>query len=77
MYLKCSSKNYLQSFNIPLTQSKSNIPLSCIRLFNCYAATKDNCAFGVKDGDLMRELGFNKSMRAKFTVHSLFAVPQW
>ena len=48
-----------------------------LELFNCYAATKDNCAFGVKDGDLMRELGFNKSMRAKFTVHSLFAVPQW
>lgn len=48
-----------------------------LELFNCYAATKDNCAFGVKDGDLMRELGFNKSMRAKFIVHSLFAVPQW
>ena len=48
-----------------------------LELFNCYAATKDNCASGVKDGDLMRELGFNKSMRAKFTVHSLFAVPQW
>lgn len=48
-----------------------------LELFNCYAATKDNCAFGVKDGDLMRELGFNKSMRAKFTVHSLFAEPQW
>lgn len=48
-----------------------------LELFNCYAATKDNCAFGVKDDDLMRELGFNKSMRAKFTVHSLFAVPQW
>lgn len=48
-----------------------------LELFNCYGSTKDNCAFGVKDGDLMRELGFNKSMRAKFTVHSLFAVPQW
>lgn len=48
-----------------------------LELFNCYGATKDNCAFGVKDGDLMRELGFNKSMRAKFTVHSLFAVPEW
>lgn len=48
-----------------------------LELFNCYAATKDNCAFGVKDGDLMRELGFKKSMRAKFTVHSLFPVPQW
>ena len=48
-----------------------------LELFNCYGATKDNCAFGVKDGDLMRELGFNKSMRAKFTVHSLFPVPEW
>lgn len=48
-----------------------------LELFNCYGATKNNCAFGVKDGDLMRELGFNKSMRAKFTVHSLFAVPEW
>ena len=48
-----------------------------LELFNCYGATKDNCAFGVKDSDLMRELGFNKSMRAKFTVHSLFPVPEW
>ena len=48
-----------------------------LELFNCYGSTKDNCAFGVKDGDLMRELGFNKSMRAKFTVHSLFPVPEW
>lgn len=48
-----------------------------LELFNCYGATKDNCAFGVKEGDLMRELGFNKSMRAKFTVHSLFPVPEW
>ena len=48
-----------------------------LELFNCYGATKDNCAFGVKEGDLMRELGFKKSMRAKFTVHSLFPVPQW
>lgn len=48
-----------------------------LELFNCYGATKDNCAFGVKDGDLMQELGFNKSMRAKFTVHSLFPVPEW
>ena len=48
-----------------------------LELFNCYGATKDNCAFGVKEGDLMRELGFNKSMRAKFTVHSLFTVPEW
>lgn len=48
-----------------------------LELFNCYGATKDNCAFGVKDGDLMRELGFNKSMRAKFTVHGLFPVPEW
>ena len=48
-----------------------------LELFNCYGATKDNCAFGVKDGDLMRELGFKKSMRTKFTVHSLFSVPQW
>lgn len=48
-----------------------------LELFNCYGVTKDNCAFGVKEGDLMRELGFNKSMRAKFTVHSLFPVPQW
>ena len=48
-----------------------------LELFNCYGATKDNCAFGVKEGDLMRELGFKKSMRAKFTVHSLFPVPEW
>ena len=48
-----------------------------LELWNCYGSTKDNCAFGTKDGDLIHELGFKKSMRAKFTVHSLFAVPQW
>lgn len=72
---------YLDGQSVSYDKSKvvdaNENPKYRLELFNCYGATKDNCAFGVKDGDLMRELGFNKSMRAKFTVHSLFPVPEW
>ena len=49
-----------------------------LELWNCYGVTKSNgCAFGTPDGDVIKELGFSNSMEAKFTFHSLFAVPQW
>lgn len=47
-----------------------------LELWNCYGATggndADNCAFGHRDGDVMKALGFNTSMRIKFTIDSLF-----
>lgn len=49
-----------------------------LELWNCYGATKGaGCAFGTPEGDVMKSLAFNESIRTKFTVHSLFAEPQW
>ena len=49
-----------------------------LELWNCYGTTKNNgCAFGTPEGDVMKSLAFKNSMETKFTVHSLFAVPQW
>lgn len=49
-----------------------------LELWNCYGATKTGgCAFGVPDGDIIKELGFGSSMEVKFTFHNLFTVPQW
>ena len=49
-----------------------------LELWNCYGKTKDiGCAFGTPEGDVIKELGFNSSIKVKFTLHSLFAVPQW
>ena len=49
-----------------------------LELWNCYGATKNaGCAFGAPNGDAMPGLAFSKSMQTKFTIHSLFAVPEW
>lgn len=48
-----------------------------LELFNCFGITKDDCAFGTRDGDVMHELGFSQSVRVKFTIQHLFPVPQW
>ena len=49
-----------------------------LELWNCFGATKSaGCAFGTPEGDVMKSLAFNESIRTKFTVHSLFAQPQW
>lgn len=48
-----------------------------LELWNCYGATKNNCAFGTPQGEIIKELGFSTSMEVKFTFHNLFAVPQW
>ena len=49
-----------------------------LELWNCYGATKTGgCAFGMPDGDIIKELGFGSSMEVKFTFHNLFTVPQW
>ena len=49
-----------------------------LELWNCYGATgSSECAFGTRDGDVIRELGFSSSMQLDFTINSLFAVPQF
>lgn len=49
-----------------------------LELWNCYGKTKDTgCAFGTPEGDVIKELGFGSSVEVKFTIHSLFAVPEW
>jgi len=49
-----------------------------LELWNCYGTTGANgCAFGTRDGDVIHELGFTSSMELKFTINSLFAVPQF
>ena len=49
-----------------------------LELWNCYGATGSvGCAFGTRDGDVIHELSFSNSMELKFTIQSLFAVPQF
>ena len=49
-----------------------------LELYNRYGKTYEvGCAFGTPEGEIMRGLAFNESIRTKFTVHSLFAQPQW
>lgn len=50
-----------------------------LEIWNCYGATggnnADNCAFGPRDGDVVKALGFSTSMQAKFSFKSLFSTP--
>ena len=47
-----------------------------LELWNCYGYTGSNgCAFGTKDGDVMRGLAFSQSMQLNFTINSLFTRP--
>lgn len=49
-----------------------------LELYNRYGKTYEvGCAFGTPEGEIMKGLAFNESIRTKFTVHSLFAQPQW
>lgn len=49
-----------------------------LELWNCYGATGSaGCAFGTRDGDVIHELAFSSSMEVKFTINSLFPVPQY
>lgn len=43
-----------------------------LELFNCYGGTANDCAFGVKNGDVMNELGFSTSAELKWTLDKLF-----
>lgn len=74
LYLDGKAKTYDKSKVIDAVDGSSYR----LELWNCYGATKDaGCAFGQPNGDAMPGLAFNKSMQAKFTIHSLFAEPQW
>lgn len=49
-----------------------------LELWNQYGATKDaGCAFGTPVDGCVRELGFTDKMELSFTIHSLFATPQF
>ncbi len=44
-------------------------------LWNCYGATSGaGCAFGTRDNDLMKELGFTSSIEVSFTMNALGCV---
>ena len=48
-----------------------------LELYNCYSVTRDNCAFGTREGDVMAPLAFSKSMKVDLTFKSLYKTPQW
>lgn len=56
----------------------NEFPKYRLELWNCFGATKTaGCAFGIPDGDVIKELGFSSSMEVKFTFHHLFSIPEW
>ena len=74
LYLDGKAVSYDQS---KVLDSNEN-PKYRLELWNCYGATKGaGCAFGTPEGDVMKGLAFKESIRTKFTVHSLFAEPNW
>ena len=74
LYLDDKAVSYDKSKVIDANEN----PKYRLELWNCYGATKNaGCAFGTPEGDVMKGLAFSKSIETKFTVHSLFAEPQW
>lgn len=74
LYLDGKAVSYDKS---KVVDSNEN-PKYRLELWNCYGATKNaGCAFGKPEGDVMKGLAFSKSIRTKFTVQSLFPVPEW
>lgn len=45
-----------------------------LELWNCYGATKDDCAFGEKNDDAMPGLAFNEKIELTATFHRIFPV---
>lgn len=73
---------YLDGSEITFDAAKvldaNEAPKYRLELWNCYGATgKAGCAFGTREGDVIKELGFRNSMELKFTFHNLFTVPEW
>ena len=74
LYLDDKAVSYDKSKVIDANEN----PKYRLELWNCNGATKNaGCAFGTPEGDVMKGLAFKKSIETKFTVHSLFAEPQW
>ena len=74
LYLDGKAVSYDKSKVIDANEN----PKYRLELWNCYGATKNaGCAFGTPEGDVMKGLAFKNSIETKFTVHSLFAEPQW
>lgn len=50
-----------------------------LELWNMYGATSQSgCGFGTADASgTVKELGFNSSIEVKYTINSLFTVPEW
>ncbi len=66
------------SFDPAAVPDTNESPKYRLELWNCYGWTGANgCAFGTRDGDTIHELGFTSSMELKFSINSLFAVPQF
>lgn len=66
-----------QSFDVTKVVDTSDSGNYRLELWNCYGATKGNCAFGEAEGDVMKSLAFGNSMQLKFTFHNLYSVPEW
>lgn len=74
LYLDGTAKTYDKAKVIDAVDGSSYR----LELWNTFGATKEaGCAFGSPNGDAMPGLAFNKSMQVKFTIHSLFTVPEW
>lgn len=66
------------SYDVSKVIDANENPKYRLELWNCYGATGSNgCAFGTRDGDVIHELSFSSSMELKFSIKSLFAVPQF
>ena len=66
------------NYNKAMVLDANESPKYRLELWNCYGATKNaGCAFGTPDGDVMKGLAFKQSIETKFTIHNLFAVPEW
>ena len=65
------------TFDATKVLDSNESPKYRLELWNCYGATKGNCAFGEADGDVIKELGFTDKMELTATFHSLFATPSF
>ena len=65
------------TFDAAKVLDSNESPKYRLELWNCYGATKGNCAFGEADGDVIKELGFTDKMELTATFHSLFATPSF
>lgn len=67
------------TFNAADVPDTNENPKYRLELWNCYGATggAKSSAFGKPDGDVVAGLAFSKSIELKFTIQSLFAVPQF